>query len=130
MMVVYRIGAHIPVPGVDVGILQERLFSGGIGGVFDFLDLFAGGALKNFTVFAMSITPYITASIILNLLTVVIPKLEELSKQGREGKKKIAQYTRYGTIVLALIQGFGITMYIKRFGAIENSGIFSLVLIV
>ncbi len=130
MMVVYRLGAHIPVPGVDVGLLQERLFQGGIGGVFDFLDLFAGGALRNFTIFAMSITPYITASIILNLLTVVIPKLEELQKQGREGRKKIAQYTRYGTIVLAVIQGIGITMYISRFGAIRNPNFFNLSLIV
>ena len=130
MMVVYRLGAHIPVPGVDVSILQEQLFQGGIGGVFDFLDLFAGGALRNFTIFAMSITPYITASIILNLLTVVIPKLEELSKQGAEGRKKIAQYTRYGTIVLAVIQGIGITSYINRFGAIPNPTYFDLFIIV
>jgi len=130
MMVVYRLGAHIPVPGVDVSILQEQLFQGGIGGVFDFLDLFAGGALRNFTIFAMSITPYITASIILNLLTVVIPKLEELSKQGAEGRKKIAQYTRYGTIVLAVIQGIGITSYINRFGAIPNPTFFDLLVIV
>lgn len=130
MMVVYRLGAHIPVPGVDVGILQERLFQGGSGGVLDYLDLFSGGALRNFTIFAMSITPYITASIILNLLTVVIPKLEELSKQGAEGRKKIAQYTRYGTIVLAVIQGVGITSYINRFGAIPNPTFFDLFIIV
>ncbi|MFW6381690.1 MAG: preprotein translocase subunit SecY, partial [Bacillota bacterium] len=130
MMVVYRIGAHIPVPGVDISIIQERIFQGGVGGALDFLDLFAGGALRNFTIFAMSITPYITASIILQLLTVVIPKLEELSKQGNEGRKKIAQYTRYGTIVLAVIQGVGITMYIRRFGAITNPSIFNLLLIV
>lgn len=130
MMVVYRLGAHIPVPGVDVGILQERLFQGGSGGVLDYLDLFSGGALRNFTIFAMSITPYITASIILNLLTVVIPKLEELSKQGAEGRKKIAQYTRYGTIVLAVIQGIGITSYINRFGAIPNPTFFDLFIIV
>lgn len=130
MMVVYRLGAHIPVPGIDISILQERLFAGGIGGVFDFLDLFAGGALRNFTIFAMSITPYITASIILNLLTVVIPKLEELSKQGAEGRKKIAQYTRYGTIVLAVIQAIGITTYINRFGAIPNPTLFDLTVII
>ena len=130
MMVVYRLGAHIPVPGVDVGILQERLFQGSSGGVLDYLDLFSGGALRNFTIFAMSITPYITASIILNLLTVVIPKLEELSKQGAEGRKKIAQYTRYGTIVLAVIQGIGITSYINRFGAVPNATLFDLFIIV
>jgi len=112
MMVVYRIG------------------QGGIGGVFDFLDLFAGGALRNFTIFAMSITPYITASIILQLLTGVIPYLEELSKQGNEGRKKITQYTRYGTIVLAIIQGIAITGYIERFGAIIDPNFFNLFLIV
>ncbi len=130
MMVVYRIGAHIPVPGVDVGVLQKTMFQGGVGGVFDYLDLFAGGALRNFTVFAMSITPYITASIILQLLTGVIPKLEELSRQGNEGRKKITQYTRYGTVVLAVIQGIGITLYIQRFGAIVNPNFFNLFLIV
>lgn len=130
MMVVYRLGAHIPVPGVDVSIIQQQLFQGGMGGALDFLDLFSGGALRNFTVFAMSITPYITASIILQLLTVVIPKLEELSKQGNEGRKKIAQYTRYGTVVLALIQGIGITFYIRNFGAIRNPNFFNLFLIV
>ncbi len=130
MMLVYRLGAHIPVPGVDVGIIQETLFQGSGSGVLDYLDMFAGGALRNFTIFAMSITPYITASIILNLLTVVIPKLEELSKQGAEGRKKIAQYTRYGTIVLAVIQGIGITSYINRFGAIPNPTLFDLFIIV
>ena len=129
-MVVYRLGAHIPVPGVDAEVIQQQLFAGSSGGVFEFLDLFAGGALRNFTIFAMSITPYITASIILNLLTVVIPKLEELSKQGREGKKKIAQYTRYGAVVLAVIQSFGITSFIRSFGAVENESLFNIILIV
>jgi len=130
MMVVYRLGAHIPVPGVDAEVIQQQLFAGSSGGVFEVLDLFAGGALRNFTIFAMSITPYITASIILNLLTVVIPKLEELSKQGREGKKKIAQYTRYGAVVLAVIQSFGITSFIRSFGAVENESLFNIILIV
>lgn len=130
VMVVYRIGAHIPVPGVDIARVQEMLFGGGVGGVFDFLDLFAGGALSNFSIFAMSITPYITASIILQLLQVVIPKLEELAREGREGKKKIAQYTRYLTVVLALIQGFGITTYIRQFGAIPNPSVFDIIVIV
>mgnify|MGYP006288099723 CR=1 FL=1 len=132
MMVVYRLGAHVPVPGVDVSVIKKVMFGGegAMGGVFNFLDLFAGGALRNFTVFAMSITPYITASIILNLLTVVIPKLEELSKQGNEGKKKIAQYTRYGTVVLATIQGIGITSLINSYGAIRNPNLFNLAVIV
>ncbi len=130
MMVVYRLGAHIPVPGVDASVIQQQLFSGDGSGVFDFLDLFAGGAFSQFTIFAMSITPYITASIILNLLTVVIPKLEELSKQGREGKKKIAQYTRYGAVILAVVQSFGVTSLIRSFGAVEDESIFSIILIV
>ncbi len=132
IMVVYRIGAHIPVPGVDVAQIQEFLFAGAgeAGGVFDFLDMFAGGALSNFSVFAMSITPYITASIILQLLTVVSPRLEELQRQGREGRKKIAQYTRYLTVVLALIQGVGITMYIMQFGAVPDPNAFDVIVII
>ncbi len=137
MMVVYRIGAHVPVPAVDASIIQDQFFAGaaegaagGMGGIFDFLDLFAGGALRRFSVFAMSITPYITASIALQLLTVVIPKLEELSKQGQEGRKKIAQYTRYGTVVLAIIQGIGITSLINAHGAIINPNFFNFSLIV
>ncbi|MFW6034967.1 MAG: preprotein translocase subunit SecY [Halothermotrichaceae bacterium] len=128
MMVVYRIGAHIPVPGIDIGILQEMLFGGKAESIFSFLDLFAGKALGNGTIFAMSITPYITASIIMQLLTGVIPALEELQKQGPEGKKKMTQYTRYGTIVLALIQAVGITSFVS--GAIINPTFFNKVLIV
>lgn len=130
MMVVYRLGAYIPVPGIDVQILRERLFGGGVGNVFDFLDLFAGGALRNFTIFAMSITPYVTASIIIQLLTEVIPFLKELSRQGNEGRKKMTQYIRYGTVVLAFIQGTAITGYINRFGAVVNPNFFNLLVIV
>ncbi|MCK8824366.1 preprotein translocase subunit SecY [Fuchsiella alkaliacetigena] len=127
MIAVYRVGAHIPVPGVDPAALAE-LFEGE--GLLGFLDMFAGGALSRFSIFAMSINPYITASIIMQLLTVVIPKLEELSQQGREGQKKIAQYTRYGTIGLALVQGFGITLWINNMGAIANPSIFNLFTII
>jgi len=131
MMVVYRIGAFIPVPNVDVAALQNQMFQGAGANVFDFLDLFAGGALRNFTIFAMSITPYITASIIIQLLTGVIPYFEELQKQGPEGRKKMTQYIRYGTIVLALIQGMSITFYINRFPeVIDSPGFFDLFLIV
>ncbi|GAB6099866.1 preprotein translocase subunit SecY [Halanaerocella petrolearia] len=127
MIVVYRIGAHIPVPGIDSEVLG-KLFQGS--GVLGFLDMFAGGALKRFTIFAMSISPYITSSIIMQLLTIVIPKLEELSKQGQEGKKVINRYTRYATVVLGLIQGTGITMMIKNYGAIANPTFFNLATIV
>ena len=128
VMVVYRLGVHIPVPGVDVEILEQQLFGGAAGEVFGFIDLFAGGALERFSVFALGITPYITASIILQLLTAVIPRLEELSRQGREGRKKIAQYTRYGTVVLALIQGIGITMYVRP--ALHSQTLYSLIVVV
>lgn len=127
MITVYRIGAHIPVPGVDVSIFKNQV---GNGGLFDFYDMFAGGAFKNFTIFALSISPYITASIILNLLTIVVPQLEELSKSGPEGRKKLTQYTRYGTVVLAIISGLGITFYIRNVGAIPNPNLFNMLTIV
>ncbi|MCK8826221.1 preprotein translocase subunit SecY [Natroniella acetigena] len=127
MVAVYRIGAQIPVPGIDPQVLQN-LFRGE--GVLGFLDMFAGGALSNFTIFALSISPYITASIIMQLLTVVIPKLEELSKQGQEGQKIIMQYTRYATVVLGIIQSIGITFMIRNADAIANPNFFNLFTIV
>ena len=127
MIAVYRVGAHIPVPGIDPSKLQQ-FFQGS--GVLGFLNMFSGGALRRFTIFAMSISPYITASIVMQLLTVVIPKLEELSKQGQEGKKIITKYTRYATVVLGLIQGTGITLMIRNTGAIANSSFFNLATIV
>ncbi len=128
MIVVYRIGSHIPVPGVNVSQLTNLAQ----GGILGFLDMFAGGALKRFTIFAMSISPYITASIIINLLGVVIPYLEELSKQGPEGRKKIAQYTRYGTVVLAIIQGIGLTFWMSNpsINAVPDPSFFNLFTIV
>ena len=128
MMVVYRVGTYIPVPGVDLSIYKEILFGGAGGDIFSFLDLFAGGALSNFTVFAMSISPYITASIIIQLLGGVVPYFQELQKQGPEGRKKLVQYTRYGTIILALVQALGITLTIKS--AVINPNFFNLLLIV
>ena len=106
MLVIFRIGSNIPVPGMDRAILAD-VFSGGTG-LFALFDLFSGGAFSNFTIFALGITPYITASIILQLLTIAIPALERLSKDGTEGRKKIAQYTRYLTVVLALVQSVGL----------------------
>lgn len=117
MLVVLRIGAHIPVPGVRLDVLTD-IFSGG--GFFALIDVFAGGAFKSFAIFAMSVTPYINASIIMQLMTVVIPRLEELQKEGEEGRKKIQQYTRYGTIVLGLIQAFGLGLTLKNYGAFYN----------
>jgi len=110
MFLVFRIGAHVPVPGVNRAALAN-LFQEGT--LFGLLDLFAGGALKSFSIFAMSIAPYINASIIMQLLTMVIPKFEEWQREGQEGRKKLTQWTRYGTVVLALVQAFGMTFGIK-----------------
>ncbi|HCW51493.1 MAG TPA: preprotein translocase subunit SecY [Clostridiales bacterium] len=106
MFLVFRVGTHIPVPGIDTTRI-EQLFQGG--SLLGLLDLFSGGAFKAFSVFAMSITPYINASIIMQLLTVVIPHFERLQKEGVEGRKKLTQYTRYGTVILALIQAYGMS---------------------
>ncbi|WP_027339521.1 preprotein translocase subunit SecY [Halonatronum saccharophilum] len=127
MIAIYRMGAHIPVPGIDAQALRE-LFAGE--GVLGFLDMFAGGALENFAIFALSISPYITASIIMQLLTVAVPKLEELAKQGPEGQKIITRYTRYATVLLGAIQGAGITLMISNLGAIRNPSFLNLSVIV
>jgi preprotein translocase subunit SecY len=109
MLVVYRVGAHIPTPGINNEELSKFLIEKG-GSLLGFLDIFSGGALSRLTIFALGIMPYISASIILQLLTVVIPHLSKLAKEGERGRKKIIQYTRYGTIGIALIQGFGIAI--------------------
>jgi preprotein translocase subunit SecY len=113
----YRFGAHIPVPGVDMRALQ-RLFEKG--GMLGFLDLFSGGALSQFAIFALGIMPYITASIIMELLTIVIPKLEEWSKEGETGRKKITQITRYFTLFLALSESIGLTFFFGQQNVIPN----------
>ena len=125
MLLVFRIGAHIPVPGINPEAIAQLLQ----GQLFGFFDIISGGAFKRFSVFAMSITPYINASIIMSLLTVVIPALEELKKEGQEGQKKIAQYTRYGTIALALIQAIGMSVALGKSGAIDNPGFLSYLII-
>ena len=112
LLAVYRLGSHIPTPGVDPVALSE-FFNAVNSGVFGFLDLFSGGALSRLSVFALGIMPYISASIILQLLTVVWPYLEKLSKEGEMGRRKINQYTRYGTILLAIIQGLGVAFWLR-----------------
>lgn len=104
-LAIYRIGVHVPIPGVDAARLSEFFSSQGAN-LFGMFNMFSGGALERFSIFALGVMPYISASIIAQLLTVVVPHLEALSKEGEAGRKKITQYTRYGTIVLALIQGF------------------------
>jgi preprotein translocase subunit SecY len=107
LLVVYRVGVNVPVPGIDSAALAE-IFNR-FKGVLGIVDLFSGGALERFSIFALGIMPYISSSIILQLLTVVVPHLERLSKEGEQGRKKITQYTRYGTVFLSIIQGFGIS---------------------
>ncbi|WP_374365677.1 preprotein translocase subunit SecY [Piscinibacter sp.] len=111
-LVVYRIGAHIPVPGIDPNQLQQ-LFQGQAGGILSLFNMFSGGALSRFTVFALGIMPYISASIIMQLMTYVVPSLEALKKEGEAGRRKITQYTRYGTLGLALFQALGIALALE-----------------
>jgi preprotein translocase subunit SecY len=111
-LVVYRIGAHIPVPGIDPVQLQQ-LFKGQSGGILNLFNMFSGGALSRFTVFALGIMPYISASIIMQLMTYVVPTLEALKKEGEGGRRKITQYTRYGTLVLAIFQSLGIALALE-----------------
>ena len=129
MLAVYRIGSFVPVPGVNATELARQLGVAG-GNIFGFLNLFTGGALERFTVFAQGVSPYITASIVMNLLTIVIPSLEQLQKEGPEGRKIIAQYTRYATVALAVIQAFGTTMMARNWGVASNPSFFGLTLIV
>lgn len=113
LLIVYRIGVHVPTPGIDAVALAS-FFARAKGTLLGLFDMFSGGALERLSVFALGIMPYISASIILQLLTVVIPHLERLSKEGEQGRKKITQYTRYGTVLLSIIQGFGISIGLEQ----------------
>jgi preprotein translocase subunit SecY len=113
LLAVYRIGVHIPTPGID-GTVLPGIFERARGTLLGFFDMFAGGGLERLSIFALGIMPYISASIILQLLTVVVPTLERLSKEGEAGRRKITQYTRYGTVVISLIQGFGISIGLEQ----------------
>ncbi len=121
MLLIYRIGTFVPIPGINSDYMKELVAGGSL---LAFFDIITGGAFANFTIFALGITPHINASIIMQLLTVAIPSLEQLAKEGEEGRKKIAQYTRYFTIILALLQAFGITYGLAQ-GAIKNPGFLS-----
>src|ERR1700684_3208602 len=108
-LVIYRLGTYIPLPGIDPQILQE-VFSRNAGGILGMFDMFSGGALGRMTIFALNIMPYISASIIVQLLTAVSPNLEALKKEGEAGRKKLNQYTRMGTVLLAAVQAYGIAV--------------------
>ncbi len=113
LLAVYRIGVHVPTPGIDTEALAA-IFEQSRGSLLGLFDMFAGGALSRLSVFALGIMPYISASIILQLLTVAVPHLEKLSKEGEAGRRKITQYTRYGTVLLSIIQGFGIAVGLEN----------------
>jgi preprotein translocase subunit SecY len=122
MLAVYRLGGHIPTPGIN---LQnwENFFQGASGSIFGFFDMFAGGNIRRLTIFALGIMPYITASIILQLMTVVVPTLEKLQKEGELGRRKITQWTRYLTVILSIIQSFGISQGLMQAqGVVINPG--------
>jgi preprotein translocase subunit SecY len=123
VLAVYRLGAHIPIPGINTIALQSLLSSKVAGGLLSYLDLFSGGALKQFAIFALGMIPYINASIMMQLLTIMLPSLEQLSKEGEYGRKIINQYTRYLTLGLSLVQGFGLSALIEsQPGVVLNSG--------
>jgi preprotein translocase subunit SecY len=124
MLAIYRLGGHIPTPGIDANRLAA-FFAQNQGTLFGFIDLFSGGMFRRLTIFALGIMPYITASIILQLLTVVVPTLEKLQKEGELGRRKITQWTRYLTVILALMQSFGIALTLEKSegGFVLNPGI-------
>lgn len=130
ILVIYRLGAHVVAPGIDVNALRE--FAGQLQGtVFGIYDMFVGGGLSRATVFALGIMPYISASIMFQLLAAVFPTIEKLQKEGEDGRKKLTQYTRYATVVLSIVQAYGYAVFLQGIpGAVENPGIgFTLVMI-
>jgi preprotein translocase subunit SecY len=129
MLAVFRVGSIVPVPFLDASVLKQ-LIEASSSTIFGYFNILTGGAFAQATIFALSITPYINASIILNLLTIAIPSLERLAKEGEEGRKKIAQYTRYLTVVLGLIQGFGYYATLRAYNAVNPNTVFSAVVIV
>ncbi|MBM3892964.1 preprotein translocase subunit SecY [Candidatus Dependentiae bacterium] len=114
VLAVFRFGAHIPIPGIDVAALNNLFASGAGGGFLSYLDLFSGGAIRNFAIFALGMGPYITSSIMMQLLTLMIPTLESLSKEGEYGRRIINKYTRYLTIIVSFLQAFGVAMMIEH----------------
>ncbi|MEK9860328.1 MAG: preprotein translocase subunit SecY, partial [Alphaproteobacteria bacterium] len=108
-LIVYRLGSYIPVPGIDPAALAE-IFSRNSSGILGMFDMFSGGSLGRMTIFALTIMPYITSSIIMQLMTAIVPSLEALKKDGEAGRKQINQYTRYLTVLLAVVQGYGISV--------------------
>src|SRR6056297_4088238 len=125
LLIVYRLGTYIPVPGIDAGALRDFMeqAAAGIGGV---LSMFTGGALGRMGIFALGIMPYISASIIVQLMTAMVPKLAQLKKEGEQGRKKINQYTRYGTVFLATLQSYGLAVSLEAGDLVTNPGLYFL----
>src|SRR6202045_3469792 len=121
-LVIYRLGTHNPIPGIDPAVLQD-LFSRNAGGILGMFDMFSGGALGRMTIFALNIMPYISASIIIQLLTAVSPTLEALKKEGESGRKKLNQYSRYGTVLLAAVQAYGISVGLEGMRSGNSSAV-------
>jgi preprotein translocase subunit SecY len=119
MIIIFRLGANIPIPGIDKAKLASLFTSDD--SLIGFFNMMSGGSFKNFTIFALGISPYITSSIIMNLLQIAIPALENLAKEGEAGRKKMAQYTRYLTVVLALIQSFAFSVGVFRSAFINDN---------
>lgn len=121
-LIIYRIGTYIPLPGIDPTVLAD-VFNQQRGGLLDMFNMFSGGALERMTIFALNIMPYISAAIIMQLMTAVSPRLEALKKEGESGRKKINQYTRYGTVLLATVQGYGIAVGLEGLGSASGSAV-------
>jgi len=128
VLFIFRLGAHIPTPGIDSAAMA-RMFDQGAGGLLGFLDIFAGGALRRFSVFALGVAPYINSSIVMQLLVVIFPYLEKLQKDNEEGRKKIIQWTRYGAVLFAVVQAFGMTTWLRTLG-IFSGGFLGTLLVV
>jgi len=127
VLFLYRLGAHIPTPGIDAAAMSHLFDQGGVLG---FLDIFAGGALRRFSVFALGVAPYINSSIVMQLLVIVIPALEKMQKEGEDGRKKIVQITRWGTIFFALVQAIGLTFWLGNVGIFTGQLFDSLIIVV
>ncbi|MGD8429443.1 MAG: preprotein translocase subunit SecY, partial [Ectothiorhodospiraceae bacterium] len=120
-LMVYRLGAHLTIPGIDQAALAQ-MFKQQSGTILDMFNMFSGGALRRLSIFALGVMPYISASIIMQLMSTVIPSLEQLRKEGEQGRRQIMKYTRYGTLALALFQGIGITVALQNQGVVINPG--------
>ncbi len=128
VLLIFRLGAHIPTPGIDTKAMSA-MFDGGAGGVLDFLNIFSGGALSRFSIFALGVAPYINSSIVMQLLVVIFPYLEKLQKDNEEGRKKIIQWTRYGAVLFAVVQAVGMTTWLGSLG-IFSGAFFDAVIVV